>query len=91
MVTKMATNNTITKSFLAAIASLLLLSAFNAAHAQPFAYIGNQNSNSVSLIDTATNIVVATVPMGVLGTWLGNKHIETGEVCIRTAGSCAHY
>ena len=87
----MSTNRTKMKSFLVTIASLQLLSAFNAALAQPFAYIGNQNSNSVSLIDTATNIVVATVPVGVLGTWLGNKHIETGEVCIRTAGSCARY
>ena len=87
----MARRRTILKSFLAMTATLLSLASTIVADAQPFAYIGNQNSNSVSLIDTATNIVVATVPVGVLGTWLGNKHIETGDVCIRTAGSCARY
>ena len=34
------------------------------AHAAPFAYITNGNSNSVSVIDTATNVVVATIPVG---------------------------
>lgn len=62
----MSTNRTIMKSFLATITSLLLLPAFNAALAQPFAYISNQNSDSVSVINTATNIAVATVPVGCL-------------------------
>ncbi len=30
----------------------------------PFAYITNQDSNNVSVIDTATNTVTATVPVG---------------------------
>ncbi len=35
-----------------------------AAHAAPFAYISNAGSNTVSVIDIATNAVVATVPVG---------------------------
>ncbi len=34
------------------------------ASAEPFAYTTNQGSSSVSVIDTATNTVVATVPVG---------------------------
>ncbi len=34
------------------------------AEAAPFAYVANANSNNVSVIDTATNSVVATVPLG---------------------------
>ena len=34
------------------------------AHAAPFAYISNSGSNNVSVIDTATNTVIATVPVG---------------------------
>jgi len=34
------------------------------AHAAPFAYISNYNSNNVSVIDTATNTVAATVAVG---------------------------
>jgi YVTN family beta-propeller protein len=34
------------------------------AYAQPFAYISNAGSNNVSVIETATNTVVATVPVG---------------------------
>jgi YVTN family beta-propeller protein len=34
------------------------------AQAAPFAYITNFESNSVSVIDTATNAVIATVPVG---------------------------
>src|SRR5438105_1116204 len=40
---------------------LLLASSISAA---PFAYITNGGSNSVSVIDTATNRVVATIPFG---------------------------
>jgi YVTN family beta-propeller protein len=36
----------------------------DAAQAQPFAYISNNLSNNVSVIDTVTNTVVATVPVG---------------------------
>ena len=32
--------------------------------AQPFAYVANTNSGDVSVIDTATNIVVATFAVG---------------------------
>ena len=52
------------KSFLATIASVLLLAAASIAQAQPFAYITNFNSSTVSVIDTATNTVVGTVAVG---------------------------
>jgi len=39
------------------------LSAWPAA-AAPFAYIANHDSRNVSMIDTATNKVVATIPVG---------------------------
>jgi YVTN family beta-propeller protein len=45
---------------------LLILGALfgmGAAYAAPFAYISNFASNTVSVIDTATNTVVATVPV----------------------------
>ncbi len=35
------------------------------AAAAPFAYVANSSGNSVSVIDTATNTVVATIPVGV--------------------------
>ncbi len=46
--------------------SLALLSAWTASHsipgqATPFAYISNRDSGTVSVIDTATNIVTANV------------------------------
>ena len=41
----------------------LVLAAFPAL-AEPFAYVADAGSNSVSVIDTATNTVVATVPVG---------------------------
>jgi YVTN family beta-propeller protein len=34
------------------------------AQAQTFAYVTNRGSNSVSVIDTASNTVVATIPVG---------------------------
>jgi YVTN family beta-propeller protein len=34
------------------------------AEAAPFAYVANESSNTVSVIDTATNAVVATVTVG---------------------------
>src|SRR3989442_9346749 len=48
------------------IAAGLLFTLFlsHRAAAAPFAYIANSNSNTVSVIDVATNIVVATVPVG---------------------------
>jgi YVTN family beta-propeller protein len=42
----------------------LTLSAALPVHAEPFAYVANENSDNVSVIDTATNAVVATVPAG---------------------------
>ena len=35
------------------------------AQAQPFAYVTNDDSDTVSVIDTATNTVVETIPVGV--------------------------
>ena len=43
---------------------LLALALSAAAHAAPFAYITNASSSSVSVIDIASNSVVATVPVG---------------------------
>jgi YVTN family beta-propeller protein len=34
------------------------------AEAQPFAYVANQGDNTVSVIATASNTVVATIPVG---------------------------
>jgi YVTN family beta-propeller protein len=45
-------------------AVLGLLLPAPAAHATPFAYITNNSSNNVSVIDTANNAVVATVAVG---------------------------
>jgi YVTN family beta-propeller protein len=46
------------------ILTLVLLVQVNSAGAGPFAYIANWGSNSVSVIDTATNTVSATVNVG---------------------------
>src|SRR5690606_10111281 len=40
------------------------LANFNSLLAGPYAYITNANSNSVSVIDTSTNTVIATIPVG---------------------------
>ena len=37
---------------------------FSAAHAAPFAYVSNEGSASVSVIDTATDKVVSTIKIG---------------------------
>jgi len=44
------------------IGALVAMSA--AVHAAPFAYISNAGSNTVSVIDIATNSVIAAVPVG---------------------------
>jgi YVTN family beta-propeller protein len=43
---------------------VVLVTPASAAHAQPYAYITNQGSHDVSVIDIATQQVVATVPVG---------------------------
>jgi YVTN family beta-propeller protein len=50
----------------AACAVLALIFGLGAppAKAAPFAYVANHDSNNVSVIDTATNKVVATIPVG---------------------------
>jgi YVTN family beta-propeller protein len=49
--------------------ALLLFTSFfilnQNAEAQPFAYVTNQDSNNVTVIDTATNMVVGTMPIAV--------------------------
>src|SRR2546426_11958212 len=47
--------------FLLAVASLAWPAA---AGALPYAYISNSSGNSVSVIDTSTDSVVATIPVG---------------------------
>jgi YVTN family beta-propeller protein len=56
------------RGFAALCAALMLELIFSAsmAEAAPFAYVTNHFSNSVSVIDTASNTVVATVPVGVI-------------------------
>ncbi|MGH7785373.1 MAG: hypothetical protein ACRERC_00815 [Candidatus Binatia bacterium] len=41
----------------------VLLCAAGAAHAAPFAYVPNSGDNTVSVIDTATDLVVTTIPI----------------------------
>jgi len=55
-----------TRLFLSILLAIIL-SVFAAANASaaPFAYVPNVFSNTVSVIDTATNAVVATLPVGV--------------------------
>jgi len=48
-------------AFVLAIVSLI---ATPATHAEPFAYVTNLVSNSVSVIDTASNTVISTVTVG---------------------------
>ena len=43
----------------------VLAALTSSAQAAPFAYITDAGSNTVSVIDTATNTVVATVPVGI--------------------------
>jgi YVTN family beta-propeller protein len=53
--------------FMALFAIMLAMGlalATSPAEAAPFAYVANGGSNSVSVIDTAANMVVATVPVG---------------------------
>ena len=45
-------------------AGLLAVSGFQAGQSQRFAYVTNPDPGSVSVLDTATNTVVATVPVG---------------------------
>ncbi len=55
------------RGFMALFAIMLAMGqgllASPAAEAAPFAYVTNQFSNTVSVIDTATNTVVATIPV----------------------------
>jgi len=48
------------------LASVIIVSFIFTASvfAQPFAYVTNADSGNVSVIDTATNILVATIPVG---------------------------
>ncbi len=46
------------------LALLLVTVGAVAAEAAPFAYVTNEGFNNVSVIDTATNTVVAAVPVG---------------------------
>src|SRR5664279_4601844 len=45
--------------------TLALVMLISIAGATPFAYITNYDNNTVSVIDTATNKVTATVPVGI--------------------------
>src|SRR5262249_22670948 len=45
-------------------AALAVVFSASQASAAPFAYVANHDSKNVSVIDTATNKVVATIPVG---------------------------
>ncbi len=63
----MHSNNSWARGFMALFAIVLatgLALAACPAEAAPFLYVANVNSSSVSVIDTATNTVVATIPVG---------------------------
>ena len=64
MVKKMSVGRTLRKSILVT-AAMVFACASIGLMAAPFAYITNNNSgsNSVSVIDLATNIVTATIPI----------------------------
>ena len=64
MVNKMSITQTIVRFLQVATATLLILANASLAEAAPFAYVANYNSNNISVIDTATNTVVATVAAG---------------------------
>src|SRR5258707_9235181 len=49
---------------LAALVCLFIGAGFSTAPAQPRAYVANQGDNNVSVVNTATNTVVAIVPVG---------------------------
>jgi YVTN family beta-propeller protein len=62
-----------------AVLAIGLVAMTSTAEAAPFAYVTNQGSNNVSVIDTATNAVVVTIavgnnPYGMTGTPDG-KHV----------------
>ncbi len=50
--------------FVTVLLAVLTLGGFEPASAAPFAYITNSGGNTVSVIDTATNAVTATVNVG---------------------------
>ena len=45
------------------------------------AYVTNSDSGDVSVIDTATNMVVATIPVGTLPFWSGNYSGWYTRIC----------
>jgi YVTN family beta-propeller protein len=63
----MDSNNSWARGFMALFAIMLAMglgALASPAAAAPFAYVANGVSNNVSVIDTATNTVVATIPVG---------------------------
>src|SRR5271157_3888426 len=50
--------------FIALMSAAMISMLVSIAGAAPFAYITNQGSNNFSVIDTATNEVIASVPVG---------------------------
>ena len=65
----MHSNNSWARGFMALFAIVLAMGLALAAcpaEAAPFAYVTNEHSNNVSVIDTATNTLVATIPVGTI-------------------------
>ena len=63
----MHSNNSWARGFMALFAIVLAMGLALAAcpaEAAPFLYVTNENSNNVSVIKTATNTVVKTIPVG---------------------------
>ncbi|MCP3939671.1 MAG: YncE family protein, partial [Actinomycetia bacterium] len=57
-------SNLFRPAFVSLLALLLLVGLLPPAEAQPYAYIPNSGDNTVSVIDTAADIVVDTIPVG---------------------------
>src|SRR5580658_2561073 len=63
----MHSNNSWARGFMVLFAIVLAMGLALAAcpaEAAPFLYVTNASDNTVSVIDTATNTVVATIPVG---------------------------
>ena len=60
----MSNARTILKSLFSISFAVLMSLAVGVAQAQPFAYVTNQNDNNVSVINTASDVNLGTIPVG---------------------------
>ncbi|MEX0801743.1 MAG: hypothetical protein WD688_00210, partial [Candidatus Binatia bacterium] len=75
------------KSLTRAVVCICVLFSFpSIGTSAPFAYIANSRTDTVSVIDTATNTVIATVPVG-LEPWGVAVHPNGSRVYVTNGGS----